>query len=73
MADRPQHPSKRPIHREQKRGRGYWNMPNNGPVTPRLQQPAPKDAIGFHVRSAGEPDLTDGEPHIWVGGRGWIK
>lgn len=45
---RPKHPSGKPIHRENKRGRGFWNTPNNGPATPRLQQPQPKDAIGFH-------------------------
>lgn len=56
MADRPQHPSKRPIHREQKRGRGFWNTPNDGPVTPRLQRPAPKDAIGFHHVIAEDDD-----------------
>ncbi len=48
MNDRPQHPSKRPIRHEQKRGRGFWNMPLTGPATPRLSQPQPKDAIGFH-------------------------
>jgi hypothetical protein len=50
MVDRPEHPSKRPIRRERTCGRGYWNTPNVGPQTPRLQQPQPKDAIGFGVR-----------------------
>jgi hypothetical protein len=48
MTDRSQHSSKRPIHRDHKRERGYWNIPNNGSVIPRLQQPTLKDAIGFH-------------------------
>lgn len=63
--DRPEHPSKRPVRREQKRGRGYWNAPTDGPVTPRLRQPQPKDAIGFHHLPS--------EPSVWEGGQGWRK
>jgi hypothetical protein len=57
MADRAKHPSSRPIHRENKRGRGYWNAPTDGPVTPRLRLPATKDAIGFH--RVASPDWYD--------------
>lgn len=64
MTNRPEHPSKRPVRREQKRGRGYWNAPNNGPVTPRLQQPQPKDAIGFHHYDSHRPDY---ENDCWNG------
>lgn len=61
MIDRPEHPSKRPIRREVKRGRGFWNTPNDGPVTPRLQQPGRlKDAVGFHhITPASDEDHVE--------------
>lgn len=46
--ERPRHPSKRPIRAQKPVGRGYYNTPLSGPVTPRLQQPVLKDAIGFY-------------------------
>lgn len=40
--------------------RGYWNLPGDGPVTPRLRQIGLKDAIGF--KSVDPPVLL---PEGW--------
>jgi hypothetical protein len=45
---RPQHPSGRPIHRPEKKPLPIHRCPQVGPITPRLQAPQPRDAIGFH-------------------------
>ena len=44
---RPRHPSGRPIHREVRKGRPIWRIPDDGFNTPRLRQKPLKDAIGF--------------------------
>ena len=58
MSDtRARHPSGRPIRRDEKRERGYWNTPNSGPVVPRLRDEK-KDLqlVGFHHEAISELD-----------------
>lgn len=42
------HPSGRPIRKEEKKGLSIERNPGMGALCPRLRQPEPKDAIGFH-------------------------
>lgn len=44
---RPQHPSGRPIRRDEFKRPPYPRVPCDEPLTPRLRQPWPLDAIGF--------------------------
>lgn len=56
MQRRP-HPSGRPIRRPTMRGVGRWNLPPDGPMTPRLRTPlAGTSAIGFLVPSLSESE-----------------
>lgn len=48
MKDIKKHPSGRPIRKQETRGLPIMRNPGVGPYLPRLQQPEPKDAIGFH-------------------------
>jgi hypothetical protein len=56
MTDKQRPPNQRPIRRQDRRERGFWNVPPIGPVTPRLQQPQTKDAIGFHRTPRADDD-----------------
>lgn len=47
---RPQHPSRRPLERQEVRGRPYLRIPEDGFLTPRLRFGPLKDAIGFIVK-----------------------
>lgn len=43
--------------REVKRGvHSIYRVPMIGPITPRLQQPQPANAIGFHHMTENKPD-----------------
>lgn len=44
-----EHPSGRPIRRTREVKRGFWNLPGDGPATPRLRQVGLRDAIGFRA------------------------
>jgi hypothetical protein len=46
--DRPKHPSGFPIRESRERKLPFTRIPNDGPLTPRLRLPRPRDAIGFH-------------------------
>jgi hypothetical protein len=60
MADRVNHPSGRPIHKEVRKGRQIWRIPEDGYVTPRLRQGHAKDAIGFcATHLPGQQKLDD--------------
>lgn len=60
MAQRPSHPSLRPIRTIEIKGRPVWNIPDDGYVTPRLRLPMRTNAIGFTVRSlVAEDDAAD--------------
>lgn len=48
MSERKKHPSGRPIRRTETKSMSIFRNPGIGPYIPRLQQPQPKDAIGFH-------------------------
>lgn len=63
------HPSGRPIRRAREVKRGYWNMPGDGPVTPRLRQGALKDAIGFRAPPAETDEWADILGSVWQNGR----
>ena len=62
MADRPQHPSKRPIRLVERRGLSICRDPGRGPLISRLRDAEPRDAeprdaIGFHhIRPADDED-----------------
>lgn len=65
MADRKSHPSGRPKARPQeKRSRPIWRVPDDGPVTPRLQRREFAQAIGFTVgRQSSDTDEENEENH----------
>jgi hypothetical protein len=48
------HPSGRPRRVTERRGRGYWNAPNVGPVTPSLRRDGLTHAIGFTAHIGGK-------------------
>lgn len=59
LMDKPRpHPSGRPIRRSRERGRPIWRIPDDGPVTPRLQRQV-TNAIGFVVRSQQQEESDD--------------
>lgn len=57
-ADRPRHPSGRPIHNPvTRRPFSIARDPEKGPLIARLRDPEPRDAIGFHyIRSVRAED-----------------
>ncbi len=57
---RPAHPSGRPIRDRVVVGRQIWRIPDQGPVTPRLQDRVGANAVGFvHDFSAVNGDDQD--------------
>ncbi len=49
MAQRPQHPSGRPIRRRDAKEPGHWRVPDDGYVTPRLRRECRDlSLVGFH-------------------------
>ena len=55
MIERKDHPSGRPIRKQQVKGRSIWRVPDRGPVIPRLQDDLNKvEAIGFTARLSSE-------------------
>lgn len=48
MKEIKKHPSGRPIKKQETKGMSIFRNPGIGSYIPRLQQPEPKDAIGFH-------------------------
>ena len=45
---RVQHPSRRPLRQSTRKPLSVYRSPCIGPLVPRLREPEPKDAIGFH-------------------------
>lgn len=56
MAQRPQHPSGKPIRKPVWGVKSIWRIPDRGSVIPRLQMPATANAIGFTARICSEDD-----------------
>lgn len=56
MPERPQHPSGRPIRRNQVKGLGFTRRPFDGPLSPGLQKERQTYAVGFTARIAAEDD-----------------
>lgn len=45
------HPSGKPIHKYRPVGKRYWNLPNDGPLNPRLRDKGGfTQAVGFTAR-----------------------
>jgi len=59
------HPSGRPIHKDRTVGKRYWNLPNDGPLNPRLRDKSGfTQAGGFTanlVRDYEDEDYEDGK------------
>jgi hypothetical protein len=53
---RPEHPSGRPIRRDEYRRLPIMRIPSDGPVTPSLRRRELTSAIGFHVARIHEDD-----------------
>lgn len=47
QSNKPQHPSARPIRKDERKGHSIWRVPGDGPVLPRLQRKELQAAIGF--------------------------
>ena len=45
---RARHPSGRPLRQGARKSLSVYRSPGIGPLVPRLREPEPKDAIGFH-------------------------
>jgi hypothetical protein len=56
VTDRKQHPSGRPIHHRRIASYSRWNIPQEGPLTPRLQASEKTYAIGFTAKVGEEGD-----------------
>lgn len=53
---KPQHPSGKPKRALDTKRMSVYRVPLEGPVAPRLQRPALKDAIGFKYNPREEDD-----------------
>jgi hypothetical protein len=53
---RNRHPSGRPLRASARKSLSVYRSPGIGPLVPRLREPEPKDAIGFHRQLVSDDD-----------------